>query len=123
MRILIRIFINAVALWFTAWLMTDVDFGGDWQTLLIVAVVFGLVNAFIRPLAKIVTLPINILSLGLCTFVLNGLLLMLTAYITGFVSFGEGGFFSTLWTAILASIVISIVSTILEWVLPIDKKK
>jgi len=103
--------------------MTDVDFGGDWQTLLIVAVVFGLVNAFIRPLAKIVTLPINILSLGLFTFVLNGLLLMLTAYITGFVSFGEGGFFSTLWTAILASIVISIVSTILEWVLPIDKKK
>jgi putative membrane protein len=123
MRILIRIFINAVALWFTAWLMTDVDIGGDWQTLLIVAVVFGLVNAFIRPLAKIVTLPINILSLGLFTFVLNGLLLMLTAYITGFVSFGEGGFFSTLWTAILASIVISIVSTILEWVLPIDKKK
>ena len=69
------------------------------------------------------TLPINILSLGLFTFVLNGLLLMLTAYITGMVTFGEGGFFNTLWTAILASIVISIISTILGWVLPNGKNK
>jgi len=123
MRILIRIFINAVALWVTAWLMPDVNINGDWQMLLVVAIVFGLVNTFIRPLAKLVTLPINILSLGLFTFVLNGLLLMLTAYITRMVTFGEGGFFHTLWTAILASIVISIVSTILGWALPNGKNR
>lgn len=121
-NLLLRILINAVALWITAELLTTrISVSQDFGTLLIVAAVFGLVNAFIRPIAKILTLPINLLTLGLFTFVLNGLMLMLTAYLTGLVDLGDGGFFSTLWNSILASIVISIISMVLIWILP-DKK-
>lgn len=121
-NLILRILINAVALWITAELLTEqITISRDFGTILIVAVVFGLVNALVRPIAKLLTLPINFLTLGLFTFVLNGLMLMLTAYITGLVDLGDGGFFATLWNSILASIVISIISTVLTWFLP-DKK-
>lgn len=121
-NLILRILINAVALWITAELLTEqITISQDFGTLLIVAVVFGLVNALIRPIARLLTCPLSIITLGLFTFVINGLMLMLTAYLTGLVEIGGGGFFSTLWNAILAGIVISIISTVLSWFLP-DKK-
>jgi len=121
MRIILRILINAVALWITAQLMAEINISSDLGTLLIVATVFGLVNTFIRPIAKLLTFPINFVTLGLFTFVINGLMLMLTAYLTGLVEISGEGFFQTLWASILASIVISIVSIVLSWFLPDEK--
>jgi putative membrane protein len=111
-RLLLRVIINAVALWITARLVGGVSVTEDFWGLLLVALVFGLVNAFIRPIVKVLTFPLTILTLGLFTFVVNALMLMLVAWLNVGLSI-EGGFF----TALIGSIVISIVSMILSSVL------
>ena len=73
-------------------------------TALIVALVLAIINAFIRPVVLILTLPINIISLGLFTFVINAFMLILTSKIV------PGFTISSFWTAILASLLISIVN-------------
>ncbi len=96
--------------------------------LLALALIFGLINTFIRPIAKLISLPINLITLGLFGFVVNGLMLILLAWIMGQIQhspyvFQLGGFppnFSvdTLIAAVLGAIVISLVSTVLAWFLP-----
>ena len=113
MRLLLRVVINAIALWVTAQLISGISVTGSLWGLLIVAAVFGLVNAFIRPIVKVLTFPLTILTLGLFTFVVNALMLMLVAWFTDGLSI-EGGFL----TALLGSIVISIVSMLLTSILP-----
>ena len=86
-RRLIRVAIIAAALLITALLVSDIEV--EWSdepegigvTLLILALVFGLINAFIRPLAKLVSIPLNIATLGLFSVVLNAALLLLVAYL------------------------------------------
>lgn len=112
MRFVLRVLINAVALWVTARLIGGVSIDESFTGLLFVALVFGLVNAFIRPVVRVLTFPLTILTLGLFTFVVNALMLMLVAWLTEGLNI-EGGFF----TALLGSIVISIVSMILSSVL------
>ena len=91
---------------------------------LFIGIVFGLVNAFIRPIVKLISLPITCITLGLFTLVINALMLLLTAWLVnifgGAMDLG-GGFFDQLWNALLAGIIISIVSAVLSWFLP-DKK-
>ena len=92
------------------------------------ALIFGLINTFIRPIAKLISLPINLITLGLFGFVVNGLMLILLAWVMGRLQdspyvFQLGGFppnFSvdTAIAAILGAIVISLVSTVLDWFLP-----
>ena len=120
MRIVWRVLLNAAAIWVAAEIVPNVELDGDWVDLLIVAGVFGLVNAFIRPVAKLLTFPINVVTLGLFTFVVNAFMVMLTAAIVEPLSLGEG-FGQQFLAALLAAIVISIVSTILSWVLPDGK--
>jgi putative membrane protein len=96
--------------------------------LVALALIFGLINTFIRPIAKVVSLPINLLTLGLFGFVVNGLMLVLLAWIMGQLqdapyalrlgSFPPEVNANTLVAAIVGSIVISIVSTVLDWFLP-----
>jgi putative membrane protein len=120
MKLIIRIIINAVAIWVTALLLSGFVFSGNIFNLIIVGIVFGLVNAVIRPLVKLLTLPINILTLGLFTLVINTLMLMLTVWLSESLSL-EGGIFQSFFTAFVGAIIISIVSTILSWFMP-DKK-
>lgn len=82
--------------------------------LLIVSVVFGLVNAIVRPIVSLLSLPITCLTLGLFTLVINAAMLALTVWITSFLPMYVviDSFF---WTAILAALIISIVSTIMSW--------
>ena len=78
MRFLIRVLINAVALWAATALVPGIRYEGGWTTLLLVALVFGVLNAFIRPILKLLTCPLIILTLGLFTLVLNAAMLWIT---------------------------------------------
>ncbi|GMR10426.1 MAG: phage holin family protein [Anaerolineae bacterium] len=122
MKLILRIFINAVAIWVTSLLLPGLDFEGNLGSLIIVGLIFGLVNALIRPIVKLLTLPINILTLGLFTLVINALMLLLTVAISSSLNF-TGGFLefsveNLLLNAFVGAILISVVSTVLSWVLP-----
>ena len=126
MRLLLRILINAAALW-VATLVLGNSFGieGSWLAWVGVAILFGLVNGLISPIVKFFSIPITCLTLGLFTLVINALMLLLTSWLAGLfginMQIGEG-LINSLWTALLASIVISIVSAVLSWFLPDEKK-
>ena len=117
MKLLMRIVINAVAIWITSMLLSGFSFAGSIINLIVVAIIFGLVNALIRPIVKLLTLPINVLTLGLFTLVINAFMLMLVVWFSGALSL-EGGVFASFFTAFIAAIIISIISTILSWILP-----
>jgi putative membrane protein len=117
MKLILRILINAFAIWLTSMLLSGFSFTGSFLNLIIVAVIFGLVNALIRPIVKLLTLPINILTLGLFTLVINAAMLALTVWISGSLTL-EGNFFQNSFTAFIAALIITVVSTILSWFLP-----
>ncbi|MGB5755561.1 MAG: phage holin family protein [Acidimicrobiales bacterium] len=112
MRIVLRILINAAALWAAATLLDGITLSSRLLDVIGVAVVFGLINAFIKPVAKLLTLPLTILTLGLFTLVINAGMLGLAARLTG--GLEVNGFF----TAVGGSIIISIVSWALSVLLP-----
>lgn len=119
MRFLWRLLINAAALWIAAELVPGVDFadGVGFFDVLFVALIFGLVNAFVRPIVKILTLPITILTLGLFTIVINALMVVITSALSSTFTL-TGDTMDQFIGAVLASIVISLVSMVLSWVLP-----
>lgn len=121
----IKTVINGVALWIAALLVDGIEFGDNasgWQvvkTVLLVALVFGVLNTFVRPIAKLLSLPFIILTLGLFVFVINALMLQLTSWISGKLNlaFHVQEFF---WDAILGSLIITFVSMILGFFNPKD---
>jgi putative membrane protein len=120
---LVRVVVNALALAVAAWLFGGITVTGEDTahkalTLLGVGVVFGLVNAIIAPIVKLLSLPFIILTLGLLLLVINALMLLLTSKIAEALDLGfhVDGF----WTAVGGSIVISITSTIMGAVLDDD---
>jgi len=120
MKFVIRVIVNAVALWFTAWLIPAIELTSDILSILVVALVFGLVNALIKPIVKLLSLPITVITLGLFTLVINAIMLMITALLVGdWLTLGDNIFQAFLW-AFVGSLVISIVSTILNWIIPDD---
>jgi putative membrane protein len=120
MKLILRILINAAALAVADYLLPSLQIQNSLVGLIVTAIVFGLVNAFIRPIVKLFTLPLTCLTLGLFTLVINALMLLLTTWLVNGLSL-QGGFFSNLWVAFLGSIIISIVSSLLSWFLPDDK--
>lgn len=120
-NLVIKLLANAVALAVASWVVGGITLQGATTgrrvlTLLIVAAIFGLVNAVVKPVAKLVSLPFIILTLGLLVFVINALMLMLTSWITGKldVQFHVEGF----GAALLGSLVITLVSVLLNALLP-----
>ncbi len=101
--ILLRLFFNALSLVLAANLFTGISFDSP-GTVVIAAVVVGLVNAFIRPVLFFLTLPITVLTLGLFTLVLNALLLQLAAW------FVDGFHIDSFGGAFLSALVLSLVS-------------
>ncbi len=121
MKIIIRIIINMIALGATAYLMSSrMEMSGGFVGLLVVALIFGVVNAFIRPIVKLFSLPITCLTLGLFTLVINAAMLLLTAFLAGSLLSITGGFVDKLVTSFIAAIIISIISGVLSWFLPDD---
>jgi putative membrane protein len=106
MGILVNWVVYAIAIALSAYLIPGVALDGI-GTALIVAVVLGLINAIIKPILVILTLPVNFLTLGLFTFVINALLIMLTSSLVA--GFRVDGF----WWALLFGLVLSIVSSVL----------
>ena len=112
MRFLARLLVNGAALWVATRIVPGVTYVGDWLPFFGVAVVFGVVNALIRPVAKILTFPLIILTLGLFALVVNGLMLWLTSSLSAALglAFHVRGF----WAAFWGGLVVSLVSTILS---------
>jgi putative membrane protein len=112
MRFLIRTVVTAVALWVATALLAGISVNGgnttkSALTLLAVAVIFGVVNAILKPLIKIFGCVFYIVTLGLISFVVNALLFMLTSWIAGKLSlpFHVDGFWSAFWGAIIVGVV------------------
>jgi len=128
-----RVIINGLALWVASWLLPGLDISATATTeavaktgvnqgtdaagivlaYLFVGLIFGLVNAFVRPVVSFLSLPITILTLGLFTVVINAAMLYLTSWISGYtpVHFTIDSFF---WTAVLAAIIITVISLVAD---------
>jgi putative membrane protein len=119
--LLVRFLVSAVALWIATLVVDGVDVNASTTTdqvltILAVAAVFGVVNMFVKPIVMLLSLPLYIITLGLFTFVVNALMLLLTSWIAGKlgVPFDVDGF----WDAVLGALVISVVSWLLNVLLP-----
>lgn len=121
---LIRTGVNAVALWVAAILLDgivlaedDTTFASKFTTIILVALIFGVVNAVVKPIAKVLAFPAIVLTLGLFTFIVNAFLLQLTEWIADplGLSFVITKFW---WDAVLGALIITLVSMVLNWVLP-----
>ena len=111
MSFLIRLLVNAAALWVATQFVTGVTYHGAALPFVGVALVFGIVNAIIRPILKFFTFPLFILTFGLFALVLNGLMLWLTSSLSRALGIGfhVSGFGPAFWGAL----VVSLVSTLL----------
>ena len=115
MRFITRLLINAAALWVAIRLVSGISFEGEWPLLFAVALVFGVLNAVIRPILFILTLPFFIVTLGLFTFVLNAFMLWLTSATSDLfdLRFHVDGF----GAAFLGALIVTVVSFALSvWV-------
>jgi len=120
-ELLVRVLINAAALFVAVQVVPQIkfNFGNDWWKLLVVALIFALVNSYIKPIVKALSLPISLMTLGLIGFVINALMLLLVALASGQLKLGfKIGTFppdinaDALIGALLGALVISIVSTL-----------
>jgi putative membrane protein len=119
MFFLLSLIIHAVALLITAWVISGIHLGAagphpttnDWVTLLIVALIFGLVNAVIRPILIVLSLSLEIITLGLFIFVINAFMLLLTSWIAQ--GMGLGFRVDKFLPALLGALLISVVSFVL----------
>ena len=117
MRLILRLLANAAALAVATFLLGGITLTGSSLTnkvlaLLIVALIFGILNAIVKPIFALVTAPLLLLTLGLFLIVINACMLLLTSWIAGKVSLGwhVSGF----WTAVLGALIVSIVSFVLN---------
>ncbi len=122
-NVLVKTVINGLALWLAAAIVPGIHIGGTGNTsrsiltIFVVALIFGLVNAVLKPILTIVSLPFVILTLGLFLLVVNALLLELTSWLAGGLdlAFHVDSFW---WDAIVGALIISVVASILNAVLP-----
>jgi putative membrane protein len=121
MRFLLRLIVTAAALWVAVRFVPGITYTGGVLGLLGVAVVFGLINALVRPLLAMMTCPLVLLTLGLFLLVLNALMLWLTAAVAGQLGlqFGVAGFVP----AFVGSLVVSITSAILNLFVGSDHRR
>ena len=113
-KFIVRVFINASALYVAALLISGIHLGG-WKAILLVALIFGLVNAFIKPLVSLITCLLRVITLGLFTLVINAGMLYLTEWFAHRLDldFDIDNFLS----AFLGALIVSVVSFILSKVL------
>jgi len=112
MGFIVRLLVNAAALWVATAIVPGVTYTGGPLPLLGVALVFGVINATLRQLAKILTFPLIILTLGIFALVINGLMLWLTSSLSE--SLGLGFHVHGFWPAFWGAIVVSLVSMALS---------
>ena len=122
MAFLLRAAVTGLALWIVTLVVSGIEFVGGDTTLqkigiiFVVAVIFGLVNAIIKPIVQFISIPLYILTLGLIHIVINALMLWITSWITDHTTHWGLYIKDFWWTAIWAAIVLSIVSWLLSLV-------
>jgi putative membrane protein len=121
MRWILRLVANAVALAIATWILSGISLTGSSTTskiitLLVVALIFGVLNMIIKPIFALFTAPLILLTLGLFLIVINACMLLLTSWLAGL--FNLGWSVDGFWTAVLGAIIISIVSFVLNVFLP-----
>lgn len=121
MPFLVRLLVNAVALWVATRLVPGVSYDGGALPLLGVALAFGVINALLRPIAKILTFPLIIVTLGIFSLVINGLMLWLTSSVSS--ALGLGFHVSGFWPAFWGGVVVSLVSTLLSMFVTEPKRR
>jgi len=114
-QFLITVAVNTIALWVAVYLLPGLDFNGEWWQWLILGLIFGIVNAVVKPIAKLLTLPLTIVTLGLFLFILNAVMLLLTSWLSGIVL--SAFTISSFVDAILGAIIIALVGMVLNFVL------
>ena len=127
MAFVLRVLVNAVAIWLATELLSGLQVVGGESTgaralvYLGVALLFGVVNAVVKPLVKVLSFPLYILTLGLFTLVVNALMLMLTGWFSELTSYGlrVQGF----GTAVIGALLISVISFLLSVVLPTSRHR
>jgi putative membrane protein len=119
-KLIVRWIITALALFVAAWAVPGIKVdGGGWVAYAAMAAVLGLLNAVVRPILKLLSCPLIILTLGLFVLVINAVVLLLAAYIANNllgVNFQVDGF----WSAFLGSLIVSVVSVVLSAVIRDD---
>lgn len=122
MSFIVKVLVNGVALWVASLLIDGINFGGSNTTARVltiggVALVFGVLNAILRPVLMVFSIPLLVLTLGLFTFIVNAIMLSITSWLSGKLGldFTVTHFF---WAAVLGALIITIVSTILSTLLP-----
>ncbi len=115
----IKWLINTIAILFAVKIVPGITYSGGWPGILAAGIIFGLVNTVIRPFINLFSIPLLVLSLGLFTFVINALMLILTSWISGWLTLGfhVAGFEA----AFIGSLIISFVSLVLSCLLPPQK--
>jgi putative membrane protein len=126
MRLILRLLANAAALAVATFLLSGISLtAATWQeqlvTFLVVGAIFGIVNAIVKPIFQLVTLPLVLLTLGLFLLVINALLLLFTSWLAGLI--GVGWNVDGFWPALFGSIIVSIVSFLLNAFIPEKQDK
>ncbi|MEX5270949.1 phage holin family protein [Kocuria sabuli] len=131
MSFLLRVLVNALAIWVAAWILPGMELTADPSVVsavggettasilayLFIGAVFGVVNAVVRPVLSILSLPITCLTLGLFAIVVNAAMLWLTSWLSSFTPL-QMEIDSFLWTAVLATLIIGVVSLVMGWIVP-----
>lgn len=122
MKFLVRLLINAVALGLTFWIV-DLCWNGEVLPLLIIALIFGVVNALVRPFIAILTCPLVLLTLGLFLIVINALMLWLTIWLAQAAGIGFTCVPDFFWNIVIGSIVLSLISGLATALVKDDNEK
>jgi putative membrane protein len=121
MGLLIRFIVTAIAVAAAVYLVPGIDVGDNaTKAVILTATILGIVNAFIRPLLKLLSLPIIMMTLGLFILVVNAVCFYLAAWISRTI-FDVEFSFDDIWAVLFGAIIISIVSTVINWFVPDDK--
>ena len=116
-RLLLRWAINAIALWAAVQIVPGLEHQADsGVSLLIIALIFGLVNALVRPIIMLLTCPLIVLTMGLFILVINSIMLSLTVWLSDIFNLGlsTDGFWPTFWGAVVISIVSGVISLLVK---------
>jgi putative membrane protein len=119
--LILRIMINAFSIAIAVQVVGGITFTGEWWKMIIIGAVFGIVNSIIKPLVTFFALPLIVITLGLFTLIINTLMLVITAELSGPLELGLqiNGF----WPAFKGALIISIVSMLLSWLTGLKKIK
>jgi putative membrane protein len=121
MTFLVSLLGTAASLWVAVWWIDGFEFTGEWWQFLIAAAIVGLANAIVKPIIKLLSLPLVLLTFGLFLLVVNALVLQFAVWLSGVFDLGltSDGFF---WETFLAAIVVSVVGWLIGALLPDDGK-